>query len=135
VTPEAADYLDKARKNLNAARKIASIGLADDVARKAYCAAFHAAEALIFERTGKIAKTHSGLRSEFARLARGEPQIDRAFLSFLANAYQLKEISDYGIGPRAIITMAEADDAVKNAARFIDCITTLLAEPPPYDMR
>ena len=133
MTPEAADYLDKARKNLNGASKIAAIGLADDAARKAYYAAFHVAEAFIFERTGKIAKTHSGLRSEFARLARGEPQIDRAFLSFLANAYQLKEISDYGVGPRASITMAEADDAVNNAARFIDCITTLLAEPPPRD--
>jgi len=73
-------------------------------------------------------------------LERAEPQIDRAFLSFLANAYQLKEISDYRIGPRAIITMAEADitmaeadDAVENAVRFIDRIAALLAKRAPQD--
>ena len=54
-------------------------------------------------------------------------------MSFLANAYQLKEISDYCVGPRAIITMAEADDAVENAVRFIDRIAALLAEPAPQD--
>jgi uncharacterized protein (UPF0332 family) len=109
VTPEAADYLSKARDDLNDARKIAAIGLAKVAARAAYYAAFHAAEAFIVERTGRIAKTHSGLRSEFARLARGMPQIDRTFSRFLAEAYKYKEISDYGVGPGASITMAEAD--------------------------
>jgi uncharacterized protein (UPF0332 family) len=84
VTPEAADYLDKARDNVGDARKIAAIGLAKVAARGAYYAAFHAAEAFIVERNGKIAKTHSGLRSEFARLARKTPEIDKAFSIFLA---------------------------------------------------
>jgi uncharacterized protein (UPF0332 family) len=128
VTPEAADYLAKARDDLNDARKIAAIGLAKVAARSAYYAAFHAAEAFIVERTGKIAKTHSGLRSEFARLAREAPEIDRAFSVFLAQAYKYKEISDYGVGPGAVITMTEADDAITNATRLIDCIATLLAE-------
>jgi uncharacterized protein (UPF0332 family) len=87
VTPEAADYLSKARDDLNDARKIAAIGLAKVAARAAYYSAFHAAEAFIVERTGKIAKTHSGVRSEFARLARGMPEIDKAFSIFLAKAY------------------------------------------------
>jgi hypothetical protein len=39
-------------------------------AREAYFAAFHAAEAYIFEHTGKVASTPRGVRSEFARLAR-----------------------------------------------------------------
>ena len=128
MTPEAADYLSKARDDLNDARKVAAIGLAKIAARAAYYAAFHAAEAFIVERTGKIAKTHSGLRSEFARLAREVPEIDRSFSVFLAQAYKYKEISDYGVGPGAVITMAEADDAVTNAARLIDCIATLLAK-------
>ena len=54
------------------------------VAREAYLAAYHAAEAYLFERTGKAAKTHRGLRSEFGRLARNDPGIDREFLTFLA---------------------------------------------------
>ena len=135
MTPEAADYLNKAREDLNDARKIAAIGLAKVAAREAYYAAFHAAEALIIERTGKIAKTHSGLRSEFARLAKETPGIDKAFSIFLAKAYKYKEVSDYGVGHGAVVTMAEADDAVANAARLIHCMATLLAECPPQDMR
>lgn len=133
MTPEAADYLDKARDDLDDARKVVAIGLAKIAARAAYYAAFHAAEALIVERTGKIAKTHSGVRSEFARLARAAPEIDKAFSIFLAKAYEYKGIADYGIGHGAVVTMAEADDAIRNAARLVDCITALLAEGPPQD--
>ena len=43
MTPEAADYLSKARDDLNDARKVAAIGLAKMAARAAYYAAFHAA--------------------------------------------------------------------------------------------
>jgi len=96
VRPEAADYLEKARNDLEDARKVAAIGLAKIAARTAYYAAFHAAEALIVERTGKIAKTHSGVRAEFARLARETTQIDMYFAKFLTKAYLYKEISDYG---------------------------------------
>jgi hypothetical protein len=32
---------------------------------------------------------------------------------------------DYGVGPGAVITMAEADDAVKTAACMADCIAAL----------
>jgi hypothetical protein len=60
VTPEAADYLSKARDDLNDTRKIAAIGLAKVAARSAYYAAFHAAEAFIVERTGKIARPTLG---------------------------------------------------------------------------
>jgi len=73
VTPEAARYLEKARKCLAHARATLGIGLSNDAGRNAYLAAFHAAQAFIFEQTGKIAKTHSGVRSEFARLAEEAP--------------------------------------------------------------
>ena len=36
------------------------IGLADAAGRTAYLAGFHAAQALIFERTGRAVKTHRG---------------------------------------------------------------------------
>jgi uncharacterized protein (UPF0332 family) len=130
VTPEATDYLDRARDDLDDARKILAIGLAKVAARSAYSAAFHAAKVLIFERTGRIARTHSRVRAEFARLARDTPAISKDFPTFLAQAYKYKEISDYGVGLGAVVTLPEADDGVKNAARFIDCITTLLAEHP-----
>jgi uncharacterized protein (UPF0332 family) len=94
VKPETRKYLAKARSDLADAKKIVTIGLAKLAARSAYYAAFHAAEGLIFENTGKVAKTHSGVRSEFARLTRDAPEIDQAFSTFLSEGYELKEISD-----------------------------------------
>jgi uncharacterized protein (UPF0332 family) len=67
---EAADYLTKARATLADARRIAAVLLPHVAAREAYLAVFHAAQAYIFERTGKVAKTHRGVRSEFTRLSR-----------------------------------------------------------------
>lgn len=98
MTPEAEDYLDKARSDLDDARKIMTIQLAKVAARSAYYAAFHAAEAFIIERTGKVAKTHSGVRTELARLLKDAYVGQRFFLTFLAQAYKYKEIGDYGLG-------------------------------------
>jgi hypothetical protein len=69
---ETADYLAKARATLAGAQQIAAVPLPHIAAREAYYAAYHAAEAYIFEQTGKAATTDRGVRSEFARLARRE---------------------------------------------------------------
>jgi uncharacterized protein (UPF0332 family) len=92
VTPEIGDYLAKARHALAEARAVMGIGLADAAGRAAYLAAYHAAQAYIFTGTGQTAKTHSGVRSEFSRLAKDDPRIDRSFLTFLAQAYTLKRM-------------------------------------------
>lgn len=126
---ETADYLAKARTTLADAQQIATLPLPHVAAREAYYAAFHAAEAYIFEHTGKVATTHRGVRSEFARLARREPRIDRELTRSLATAYQLKATADYGIGPAiAPITADQAAAAITTASRFIDTITQVL--PP-----
>ena len=127
MTPEAAAYLAKARECLDEARKIYAIGLAAVAVRSAYYAGFHAAEALIISRSGKIAKSHSGVRSEFSRLTRNDPQIGEEFTAFLAQAYKYKEIGDYGVGASAIITLPTADGAIKTADKFITRISELLA--------
>jgi len=64
---------------LKEARVLAANDLADAAGRAAYLAAFHAAQAFIFESTGKAAKSHNGVRSEFARLTRAEARLDRSF--------------------------------------------------------
>ena len=87
---ETADYLAKARATLADAEKIAALPLPHIAAREAYLAVFHAAEAYIFEQTGKVAKTHRSVRGEFARLARAEPRIGRDLVTFLGTAYQFK---------------------------------------------
>ena len=83
--PEADRYLAKAHESLGEARQIIQIGLAAVAARSAYYAAFHAAEAYIFAKTGRVGKTHAGVRTEFVRLARNEAKISRAMTTFLTN--------------------------------------------------
>lgn len=71
--PEAAAFLAKARQSLTEARIVADNSLSEAAGRAAYLVAYHAAQALIFARTGKASKSHNGVRSEFARLARVNP--------------------------------------------------------------
>ena len=73
-------------------------GVGEDAGRNVYLAAFHAAQALIAERTGKDAKTHKGVHAQFARLTRNEPRLGRELRQFLARAYDMKSIADYGLG-------------------------------------
>jgi uncharacterized protein (UPF0332 family) len=83
VTPEAEEHLDKAREALIKARGLLEVmHYSDEAARAAYLAGFHAAQALISERTGRIAKSHSGVRSTFARLVKDDPRVDRALVRF-----------------------------------------------------
>jgi len=65
----AAAYLAKARQALDKARRVHSIGLYDEAGRHAYYAAFHAAQALLFERTDKVNATHQGVKLN----SRGRP--------------------------------------------------------------
>ena len=76
MTPEATRYLEKARLILEHARLMLTVNLTEDAGRSAYLAGYQAAEALIFERTGKVTKSHKGAHTEFARLTRDEPSID-----------------------------------------------------------
>ncbi len=128
MTPEAGDYLAKARELLEEARAVFAIHLLEAAGRSAYLAAYHAAQAFIFERTGKIAKTHSGVRSEFSRLAKNEPGIERRFLTFLAQAYTLKENADYGMGPSAKVPPERATAAIDTTACFITVVAGLMGE-------
>lgn len=56
MTPESEIYLAKADKLLGDADMMIDIGLLEATGRTAYLAAFHAAQALIFECTGKVTR-------------------------------------------------------------------------------
>ncbi len=127
MTPETVGYLGKAREFLAKAQDMLADDWPDEAARAAYLAGFHAAQALILVRTGKVTKSHSGLRSTFARLTKDEPRIDRRFTRFLARAYAFKEIADYGVGPQAVVTAAEAQEMLDTAAQLIDRLAQILA--------
>ena len=86
-------------------------------------AVFHAAEAYVFEQTGKVGKTHRGVRAEFSRLARSEPRIGHDLVAFLGAAYQFKTIADYAVGAAAApISTRDAAVSISMAERFIDAI-------------
>lgn len=120
-------HLRKARAVLAGAAKIIAIELPEIAAREAYLAAFHAAQALISERTGKSPKTHSGVRSEFSKLAQNEPVIERETVRFLTTAYRYKEVADYFLDTDVkAITQAEAEAAVARASSFVASIGEVL---------
>jgi uncharacterized protein (UPF0332 family) len=126
LTPEAADHVEKARHCLSRARVILASNVPEVAAREAYLAAFHAAQALIAERTGKDAKTHRGVHVQFARLTRDETTIDDGLRQFLPQAYDMKAIADYGVGPNDDVSNAQAAVAIENAERFVAAIVKLL---------
>jgi uncharacterized protein (UPF0332 family) len=128
MMPEAAEHIEKARQCLARARTIFTAEVPDVAAREAYLAAFHAAQGLIAERTGRNAKTHKGVHVQFARLTKNEPQIDRELRQFLPKAYDMKSIADYGVEREIGVSSEQAGAAIETATRFVDCIATLLAQ-------
>lgn len=128
MTAPWAYYIAKARKVLETARNLVDDGYFSCGAREAYLAAFHAAQAYIFDHTGRAAKTHKGVQSQFAQLAAQEPLIEEEFRRFLPQAYNMKTIADYELGPEAEISAPVASAAVDMAERFVHCIEALLEQ-------
>ncbi len=91
----------------------------DAAGRAAYLAGFHAAQALISERTGRAVKTHGGVNAEFQRLVRNDARIDQELRAFLGFAYNLKAIADYETGPGSEVPPALAAEAIETAKRFV----------------
>ena len=127
MTPEAADHLRKARSCLGRARVILGAEVPEVAAREAYLAAFHAAQALIVERTRKEAKTHKGAHTEFARLTRGERRVDLELRQFLPRSYDMKSLADYGVGSDADVSDERASAAIETAEHFVECVAGLMA--------
>ncbi|PWC33415.1 HEPN domain-containing protein [Azospirillum sp. TSO35-2] len=123
MTPEAAGYLDKAQRCLGYARVNLGVDLGNDAGRNAYLAAFHAVQALIFERTGRVAKTHQGVHAEFSRLTKDDPSIAPELRLFLSQAYNLKAVADYEMGPDAEVPVEHAAAALTTAERFVALIS------------
>ena len=120
-------YLDKSRELLDEANAILRIDLYEAAGRTAYLAGFHAAQALIFETSGRVYKSHSGVHGEFSRLVKDDPHVDDDLRAFLGRAYSLKAIADYETGPGSHVSAESARDAIATARRFIDRIAGLLS--------
>ena len=105
------------------------VGLNDAAGRTAYLAGFHAAQALIFERIGRVLKTHRGVQTEFLRLTKDDPNLTGALRGFLSRSYNLKAIADYETGPGSEVSPERAGEAVQAAKQFVAHIATQLAAP------
>ena len=121
---EAEPHIEKARQSLGFARYALAGEYAEEAGRSAYMAAYHAAIAFIIARGGKSPRTHSGARSEFARLARDEPRISRAQVSLLGWSYELKNVADYE--QVAAVSVAEAERAIEEASQLVATIASLV---------
>ena len=66
------------------------------------------------------------MQAEFARLVKDDPRCDIELRRFLGRTYNLKAIADYETGPRSRITLAQAQEAVEMAVRFVAAVTALI---------
>ena len=128
MKPQSALFLEKARRLIAEADTMLGVRLYEAAGRSAYLAAFHAAQALIFERSGKVLKTHRGVQSEFLRLTKDEPHFDSAIRGFLSRSYNIKAIADYEVGPASALGPERAAGAVHESRRFIAKVAGLLPE-------
>jgi uncharacterized protein (UPF0332 family) len=132
VKPEAAEHLDRAGEYLTKARNLLDVlRYNDEAGRAAYLAAMHAAQALIFERTGGVAGSHGGVNSQFNLLTRGDPRVDVELRRLLPHAYDLKAVADYEAGPGSVVPLARVEAAILTARRFVDVVADLLDHLPP----
>jgi uncharacterized protein (UPF0332 family) len=119
VSPEAAVFVEHANTILARATVMLNADLNEDAAQAAYLAAFHIAQAYIFERIGKVLKTHNGVHLGFARLTMGDHRTDAELRRFLPRAYEYKSVADYFSGPNPITAPEAAAEAIKTAHRFV----------------
>jgi uncharacterized protein (UPF0332 family) len=131
VTPQAERFLQNAEDHLKRGRIMVADGLNDDSGRAAYLAGFHAAQALIFERTGKVLKSHKAVNIEFLRLTKDEPHFSPERRGFLSRAYDFKAVADYDVGPIAEVSSHEAVEALEAARKFVASVRHVLAAPRP----
>lgn len=129
MKPETGYFLTKAWKLLDEADGVLSLRYYDAAGRTAYLAGFHAAQALIFERTSRSAKTHRGVSAELHRLTKDDPRMDIDLRAFLGRTYNLKAIADYETGPGSEVSAEMATDAVGASRRFVAAMAALVDTP------
>lgn len=122
-----AEFVAKAKEFLAKAVYALDGNWADEAGRAAYLAGLHAAQALIFERTGNVVKRHRGVQNALYRLTRDDPSFAPELRTFLGRAYNLKEIADYMTGLGAQVSGEQARDAIATAQRLIATVESSLA--------
>ena len=131
MTPEAARFLQNADDHLERGQTMLVSGLNHDAARAAYLAAFHAAQAIIFERTGKVFKSHKGVNVEFLRLTKNDPHFTQSSGGSFPERTNSKPLRITTAGPIAEVLSGQAAAAIEAARRFVATVRRELTLPPP----
>ncbi len=126
MKPQTVAYLDSADEALRDAKRILGIDIPRQAARLADYAQFHAAQALIFERTDKSAKTHKGVDKQFHLLALAEPSFPPGLAATMSAAYHFKEAADYETGTAGAVSSADAEDAIAAGEQFVSAVRQAL---------
>ncbi len=113
-------------RKLQHAQRMIELDLPEDAARTAYIACFHLAQAVVFERSGKIAKTHKGVHAAFYLQTGENAEVDQDLRSFLGRSYRYKYAADYAVGIEEETTLDTAVRAVDMALRFFAHFAKLL---------
>ncbi len=124
--PESGLFLAKARRLLAEAEGMFAIYYNEAAGGTAYLAGFHAAQALISDRTGRAVKTHGGVRTVFLRLIKDDASFDDTVRRFLGTTYHLKAVADYETGPDAEVEPERALLAITEAKLFVAKIAAVL---------
>ena len=132
MRPETAQFFENARDMLVRGRRMLEVDLYEDAGRAAYLAAFHAAQAFIFEREYRTLKTHGGVQSEFAKLIKDNQSLPAELRGFVSRAYAFKTVADYDPQTSVPPTEEDARNAIETAGRFVEEITRLI-NPPATD--
>lgn len=101
----------------------------DAAGRTTYLAGFHAARALIFEKTGRTVRTHKGVNMELHRLTKHYPRMGIDMHAFLGRTYSLKAIADYETGPGSEVSREMAAGAIADGKVFVDTMIDLIRAP------
>jgi uncharacterized protein (UPF0332 family) len=107
------------------------IGRRTPAARPILPACMQAGQALMFERTDNTRKSHRGVQRELERLTKDDSRFDLELRTLLGRTYDLKAIADYETGPGSEVSVAQAEQVIATARRFIDVIAAILQEPEP----
>jgi uncharacterized protein (UPF0332 family) len=110
--------MERARRELAAARLLAAHEFGPQAVSRSYYAAFYAAEAALLE-IGETRAKHSGVVSAVARLLVGEHGLDERAGRLLRSLFERRSQADYDLGD---VPKSEADRAVADAQEAVQLI-------------
>lgn len=122
--------LAKAQRACEQGRRVLAIDIPEQASRLAYQAMFNAAQALIFERLGRLPKTHNGVHQQFHDISRREAGLPAHLPADLSAAYQFKQRADYDDNDDDPVTTADAQMVLDRADVFVDAVARTLQPPP-----